>query len=200
MTRFSLFLAISALAFLCGCSSPDPAPAEPPALGKGETILREARQLEKSGDLKTAYIRYSEAMDHAGDLAVMRHIGLERAALLLKMKRCNAALAALEPMPEFPDNLYDCRKMMLAAKILQHMNIKGEYIEALMEVALDNHIDEPGVIPFKAAGYTELGKVYVANRKTRRAVKCFDFAAELYRKNNEPEKAQTCANIRDYLK
>lgn len=177
----------------------DPASAPPPE-APGVVLLREAVDLEKRGVYETAYIRYSEALGALDDPALSREAVLARARTLFEMRRYGAALAALSPMPELPGNLFDCRKMALASRILQKMNVKPEYVEALMEVALDNNIEEAGVAQFKADGYADLGRIYIANKKVEKAAKCFEFAAGLYERNGDLEKARTCRNIRDYLK
>lgn len=185
-----------------GCANTEPPPPEeavPPPSAPGVVLLREAIDLEKRGVYETAYIRYNEALTELEDPALSREATLARARTLFEMRRYSAALAALSPMPDLPGNLQDCRKMALASRILQKMNVKPEYVEALMEVALDNNIEEPGVGQFKADGYADLGRIYIANGKVERAAKCFEFAAGLYEHNGDEEKARTCRNIRNYL-
>lgn len=195
----SLFC-FTALLLFAGCavpqaetvkSLPEPSPLEK-KIRQGDTLL-------KQKNFRQAFIAYTEAQKECTDIKVFRDLQLKRAGTLLEMKNFPAALAALAPMPEFPATLNDCQKMVLAARILQKMKSKGEYVEALLEVALDNSIDAPGIIPFKASGYAELGRVYVANKKTARAAKCFEYAAKLYQMANDEENARICKNIMEYL-
>lgn len=201
--RLSLLLFTSAFAALlfAGCATTVSLPPEaPPPPAPGIVKLEEAISLEKRGVYESAYIRYSEALGELQDQGLYREALLARARTLFEMRRYPAALAALSPMPELPETLFDCRKMALAARILQQMRVKPEYVEALLEVALDNRIEEPGVLAFKADGYADLGKLYIANSKVEKAAKCFEYAAGLYERNGDETRAKACRNIQDYLK
>ncbi len=199
--KLTLFCSALVGLLFAGCAGTESLPPEPPQLPvPGVALLQEAVELETRGVYETAYIRYNEALSELEDPVLSREAMLARARTLFEMRRYGAALAALSPMPELPASLYDCRKMALASRILQKMNVKPEYVEALMEVALDNNIEETGVALFKADGYADLGRIYIANEKVEKAAKCFEYAAELYERNGNTGKANACRNIRDYLK
>ncbi len=183
----------------CSTVAPDTA-AAPPAQPTAEARMAEARACEQTGNYQKAFIIYSELQSEADDVKTHRALQMLRANALFEMRNYPAALAALAPMPEMPATLDDCRKMILAARILQSMKGKPEHVEALLEVALDNSIDDPEAIPVKAGGYAELGKIYVANGKNARAIKCFENAAQLYEMDNDEEKAKICRNIMEYLR
>lgn len=163
-------------------------------------IYVQAQKAEKQGDYQKAFMLYSELVDKVDTPKIIHDLTLRRSETLMKMGQYPAAFSMLNPMPEYPTNLYECQKMILAAQILKKMNGKPEHVEALMEVAIDNRIDENGAILFKAQGYAMLGREYVANGKTARAMKCFEYAAELYEKDGKSQEANTCRNIADYLR
>lgn len=186
---------------LAGCNTVQQEPQKSvPVLTPLEQKVKQADLLAKQKNYQKAFILYSEAQKETQNIKIFRNLQLKISSVQYEMKNYPAALAALSPMPELPATLNDCQKLVMASRILQKMKSKGEYIEALLEVALDNSINEPGVIPFKAAGYAELGKVYVANKKTSRAVKCFEYAAKLYDMANDKENAVICRNIMEYLR
>lgn len=195
------YLCLLPIILLTGCSSleqklPEPAPKQNPL----EQKIDQADSLLRQKKFRQAFILYSEAQKETNDIKIYRNLQIKIAGAQLEMKNYPAALAALAPMPEFPATLNDCQKLVMAARILQKMNGKPEYIEALLEVALDNSVDEPGTIPFKAYGYAELGKVYVANKKTARAIRCFEYAAKLYSMTGDEENVRICRNIVEYLR
>lgn len=198
-----ILFCFAGLLLLCqaGCTSVPPEPA-PEAQSVSPQIqkIREADALMKEKKFRQAFMLYSEVRKEAGDVRQFRELQLKIAAAHFEMHNFPAALAAIAPMPELPATLHDCQKLVLAARILQKMKGKPEHIESLLEVALDNTIEEPGVIPFKAFGYAELGRVYVANQKTPRAIKCFQYAARLYEAAGDRENARICRNIMEYLR
>lgn len=171
-----------------------------PVLTPLEQKIKKADELFRQKNFQQSFILYSEAQKENADIKLHRDLQLKISAVQFEMRNYPAALAALAPMPEFPATLNDCKKLVMASRILQKMNGKAEHIEALLEVALDNSVDEPGTIEFKAFGYAELGRVYVANKKTARAVKCFEYAAKLYKMAGDKENAVICKNIMEYLK
>lgn len=195
-------LAIYSLLILlagCSCVHKEAAPVVPVSTS-WEQKMQQADDLMKQKKYQQAFILYCEAQKETKDVKIFRNLQLKISASQYEMRNYPAALAALAPMPELPATLNDCQKLVMAARILQKMKGKPEYIEALLEVALDNSIDEPGVIPFKASGYAELGRVYVANRKTSRAVRCFEYAAQLYNMTGDKENELICRNIMEYLR
>ncbi len=204
----NLLIAAAVILLTSGCMTPAEKAAEENAkkqqmqiqLSPLQKKIMNADSLVKQNKFQEAYIIYCEAQNETTDEKLYKNLQVKIAAVLYEMQNYHAALAALAPMPELPGTLNDCQKMAIAAKILKKMNGKPEHIEALLEVALDNSIDEPGAIEFKAAAYAELGKVYVENRKTYRAVKSFEYAATLFDMINETEQAKICRNIIEYLK
>ena len=200
MRKITLYIGVLFILAAAGCATSTPEVAEPAASPPGMSLFENARGLEASGNYEKAYVAYSEALTELDDVALYQEAIIARARTLHLMNRHGAALSALSPMPEFPETLFDCRKMVLAAKILQRMDSPSEYVEALLEVALDTELNENGVLLFKAEGYAELGKVYIAGNKVDRAMRCFEYAAELYEKYGDMGKMRTCLNIRDYLK
>lgn len=197
-SKYCLFLLFTLL--FAGCATTEVKVRKTPAEVSLEEKIAKADDLLKKKDHQQAFILYSEALKEIKDIKVYRELQLKISSTQYEMKNYPAALAALAPMPELPATLNDCKKLVMAAKILQQMKSKKEYVEALLEVALDNPVDEPGTIPFKAYGYAELGKVYVANGKTARAVKCFEYAAKLYNMADDKENAKACRNIMEYLR
>ncbi len=203
MMKSKSFLALSIIPlFITACHTIETVKLKSPVSVKTtlEKKLNQASRLEKVGNYQKAYIIYCEIQKDCDDINVYRDIQLRLADILLKMRKYPAALSALAPMPELPESLYDCKKLFMAARVLKKMKGKPEHIEALMEVALDNRIDEPGVVPFKADGYAELGRVYVDNKKIPRAIKCFKYAADLYKMDENNKKADACRNILEYLR
>ena len=201
MRKITLYIGSLLMLAVAGCTTAatdavETAEPSPP----GMAAFENARRLELAGNFEKAYIAYSEVLAELEDKAMYQEAVLARAGALYQLSRYGAALAALSPMPEIPETLFDCRKMGLAAKILQRMETPREYVEALWEVALDTTIHEEGATLFKAGGYAELGKIYIAGDKIERAMKCFDYAAKLYEKCGDTEKMKTCLNVRDYLK
>lgn len=196
------YAGLLSLVFLVGCTSAkkEMATTEAPELVSIETKIEQADEQLKQKNYAQALILYGEAQGETSDVKLFRKLQLKIAETQYEMRNYPAALATLAPMPELPATLNDCQKLVMAARILQQMNSKPEYIEALLEVALDNSIDEPGTIPFKAFGYAELGKVYVSNKKTARAIKCFEYAAKLYKLAGDEENAAICKNIMEYLR
>lgn len=194
------YLCLLALILFTGCASlKQEKQKSEPQLSPLELKINRADGLLKQKNYQQAFMLYAEAQKEAKDEKVFRELQLKISATQFEMNNFPAAMAALAPMPEFPATLNDCKKLVMAARILQKMNGKPEHIEALLEVALDNSINEPGTVPFKASGYAELGKVYVANKKTPRAVKCFEYATKLYKIVGDEENAAICKNIMEYL-
>ncbi|HBJ95392.1 MAG TPA: hypothetical protein DDZ11_02650 [Lentisphaeria bacterium] len=164
-----------------------------------EKLLKEAETYAGRKNWQKAFMMYSEALSEVENVKLYGEIQLKTAYSLYMMKQYPAALAALAPLPELPATLLDCKKLALASGILHKMNGAPKYVEALLEVALDNSIEASGVIPFKAAAYAELGRIYAEHGKNLRAVKCFEYAAELYDMLGEKEQASACHNIAEYL-
>lgn len=201
MSNKKYLLSLFLLLLWAGCAAPAPERAKAvPAPSPIEKKIAQADSLLRQKNYRQAFILYSEAQKETQDVKLFRTLQLKIADTLLEMRNYPAALAALAPMPELPATFNDCQKLVMAARVLQKMKGKGEHIEALYEVALDNTIDEPGIIAFKASGYAELGKVYAANKKTSRAVKCFEYAAKLYTMVKDEENARACRNIMEYLR
>ncbi len=201
MRNKTLSAALLAPLLFAACTTlPEPPPKTAAKLSPLRKKLAEADRCADQKQWRKAFVIYSEAQKEIDDLKLHRAVQLKISRALCGMKNDPAALAALAPMPEFPATLNDCKKLAMASRILHRMKGKPDHVEALLEVALDNAIDEPGVIPFKAAGYAELGRLYVAHRKTARAVKCFEYAAKLYRISGDREQAAACRNIMEYLK
>lgn len=201
MASKKYFLYSGVMLLLAGCASTAPEPVKPlPEPTPIEKKITQADALLKQKNFQKAFILYSEAQKETNDVKIFRDLQLKIANSLLEMKNYPAALAALAPMPELPASFNDCQKLVIAARVLQKMKGKAEHIESLYEVALDNTIDEPGIIPFKASAYAELGRIYVANKKVPRAVKCFEYAAKLYTMVNDQENARACRNIMEYLR
>ncbi len=183
---------------LAGCATTETATPEAPITSADK--LQEAETLGKRGNWQEAYKIYGELQQNTTDVATFENLQIMKSNALFGMGNYPAALAELAPMPEFPETLYDCKKLAMAARILSKMDTKAEYVESLLEVALDNNVDGDGVIQFKAAGYAELGRVYVTNKKIGKAIKCFEYAADLYDMVNNKEQANACRNIMEYLK
>ncbi len=193
LSMFTLIISLSA----CNLPMPEDEKIKEP---EPPELYVKAQQAEKQGNYQQAFMLYSELIDKVDTPKIIRKLTICRAEMLMKMGQYPAALGMLNPMPDYPTNLFECQKMMLAAQILKKMDGKPEYVEALMEVAIDNKIDEDGVIPFKAHGYAMLGRQYIANGKNARAIKCFAYASELYTKDGKNEEAMACKNIMDYLR
>lgn len=219
-----IFLSLGALTALTACTeladlstpaSPSIANAAPAAPGRTdtaekrpaadgvipnyETRLHSARAAEQAGNLDSAYKLYSEALTAITDHDLYAETLLARARVLKNMGRFSAALAAVAPLPENPRSIYDCRKMIFAAEVLQQMGDKDEHVEALYEVALDNRLGGRDALAFRAHGYAALGRLYLERRKTARASGCFSRAEKLYAAAGLDDKAQTCREIREYI-
>ena len=173
---------------------------QPVKISPLQAKIIKADSLAKKQNWIEAFKLYSDAKKDTDDFKQYQNIQLKKVAVLIGMKNYQAALVALAPMPELPATLNDCKKLALASTILDKMNSKKEYVEALLEVALDNSIDEAGAIEFKAAGYAQLGRLYIKNKKIPRAIKAFKYASELYEMINNQEQAKVCKNIMDYLR
>lgn len=199
--RSSRMILLLGLSLLAGCVSVSP-PAQQDAVSTPslEEKIRQADELFGSRNYQQAFTLYSEARAEAAEEKIFQLLQVKIAGTLYEMNNLPAALAALSPMPELPEDLNDCRKLVMAARILHRMKGKPEHVEALLEVALDNSIGGEGSLAFKASGYAELGRVYVANGKTARAVKCFEYAAGLYARSGDAENAAACKNIMEYLR
>jgi len=196
--KISPFLAAVVFSLvLSGCASMDK--TRTPPLSPLEVKLRDAAHCRQAGDFQKAFIFYCELQNNIDDQKEYQKISLLKADLLLQMQNYPAALASLAPIPELPATLYDCKKLILASRILQKLKGNPDHIEALLEVALDNSIHESGVIFVKASGYAELGKIYIKHKKSRRAIKCFEYAAMLYDQMDDSQNADACRNIMEYL-
>ncbi len=192
----TILLLLATMAILSGCATIEPVPVKPVEL----TPVQKADKLFKQGRWQDAFISYSEILKNCEDVKLYRELQVKVASSLYRMQKYPAALAALSPMPEMPASLNDCKKMAMAAQILMAMKAKTEYVESLWEVALDNKVDGDGVMAFKADGYARLGKIYFDNGKNAHAIKCFEYASDLYKKLGNQEKSDNCRNIMEYLR
>lgn len=198
-SKFTTILTISAL-LLVGCFSNETLESPTPASPTVEQMLNDADNYAKAKRWQQAFVAYSDALNSIDDYQLHQEVKLKVVESLYELQDYPAALAGLAPMPELPATLLDCKKLAMASRILHKMKSKPEYVEALLEVALDNTVQGDGVILFKAQGYAELGKIYVSNGKTAKASKCFEYASELYEMEGNTAQADACKNIMEYLK
>ncbi|QSH41217.1 hypothetical protein P0136_09190 [Lentisphaerota bacterium ZTH] len=203
--RYCSFLIIAGISFCSsGCfstvdsNSGELAESKPAGAHSAESTFSQAIQQETRGRYVNAVKLFSIVVAATDSVELFRKANLGKARCLMLDGKNKLALAALAPLPETPRQLYDARRLVLAARILCAMN-RCQNAEPLLEVALDKDYKTPQQKLLKAQAFAFLGKVYLKNRKSQPASVVFAHAAKLYIECGYPDKAKTCMEINRYL-
>lgn len=160
-------------------------------------LFKRAQDLEKTNPTEAVKL-YSMVAGRGDNFTLHKAAILARARVLMDMRDFEAAMSSLTPLSENPQTLFDCRKLAMASRLLMS---QGDFIQAesLMEVAVDNVSTGKETEIFRAEAFATLGKIYIQNKKSDRALTAFRIAGDLYTQNNFPEQAKACKNIAEFI-